>query len=166
MKTVLRLLFWIMLVVTICLGIKTYKRYRRNRLIIHDQAVDVANVNNAWVKVSGVTFNGRQRLLEQLSTKETLRLIRVPLEGHPEGVGVINLAGTMLGYVTVDKDMAVSVSRLMDAGIHVSVTDWERVGMETDKPRLGLRMKLRVHTGNGNGEAHANGTGGNQGNGG
>ena len=141
MKTVLRLLVVAGLAVLGIMCIKAVKRSRRNRAT----SLDTDTVTKTpWCKISGTTFEGRQRLLEQLYPKDQLRLARMPVSGHPEGVAVFNTKNEQLGFISIDRGMAEVVSRLLDSGVPVAVCDWERVGGETNKPRLGLRIKLAV----------------------
>lgn len=89
--------------------------YEIQQEIVKHRSVKPSIYDHIFTKVAGVTFNGRQSLINHLQNGQMLELRREPLNPFDPNAIAILTNGNQIGYI--NKDLAQQLSASMDAGI-------------------------------------------------
>lgn len=97
-------------------------------------------MNAIYTKIAGVSFNGRQAYLKNLSIGDPLVLVREPDNNYDENaIKVTTIGGVQLGYIKAK--LAEGIAPLMDKGSKFICKVLELTGGE-DK-NLGCNIIIR-----------------------
>lgn len=92
-----------------------------------------------YVKVAGVTFDNRQRLIRRMFVGERVSLVRDPYNPHDRNaIKVINSNGDHIGFIP--KEIAVTMAGNMDSGTTFSAMVSNITGMNP-----GENMGVNLH---------------------
>ncbi|SER41389.1 single-stranded-DNA-specific exonuclease RecJ [Parafannyhessea umbonata] len=113
---------------------------RAESIISRDAYADIAQADRFMTKVVGVSFEGRQAVVESLSEGDELGVERdADNEADPNAVRVC-ASGAQIGYLR--RQIAASLAPAMDAGVAYQARVVEVTGGEGDKRSLGVNIEV------------------------
>lgn len=100
--------------------------------LVREEYAGIGDANSFFTKLSGVTFDNRQDVIELLQAGDPLRLVREPdNEFDPMACAVHDAHGSMVGYL--NRRLAAAIAPLVDGGVAYDVEVADVTGGSADR---------------------------------
>ena len=104
------------------------------RILARGEYANIADAESFHTKLAGVSFEGRQQVVERLAAGDLLRLVRQPENPFDtNAIALFDLTGAQVGFF--NKKLAAALAPEIDGGLVFEVTVTDITGGETGESR-------------------------------